>query len=62
MELVNHLIAQSRLSVSDWSGNIFKTLFEKVINEMLGRQVVTGHFPLLVQGLKNSVFKEHVED
>jgi hypothetical protein len=62
MELVNHLIARARLSVSDWSGNIFKTLFEKVINEMLGRQVVTGHFPLLVQGLKNSVSKEHVED
>lgn len=62
MELVNHLIAQSRLSVSDWSGNIFKTLFEKVINEMLWRKVVTDHFPLIVQGLKNSVFKEHVED
>jgi hypothetical protein len=61
MELVNHRIAQSRLSVSDWSGNIFKTLVE-VINEMLGRQVVTGHFPLIVQGLKNSVSKEHVED
>ena len=62
MELANHLTAQTRLSVSDWSGNIFKALFEQVINEMIGRQVVNGHFPLIIQGLKNSVFKEHVED